>query len=140
MKIVKQWNAEDSEFIRQQLIEFNATHLPEELKHPIENISFVVRDEMDRIVGGITGRIFWRTLHINILWVDASLRGLGYGKKLIQQMEEAAIEHECKLITLDTFSFQAPEFYKKLGYEVFGMIEGHPTEEHTQYYLKKKIN
>lgn len=53
MKIVQQWNQEDREYIRQRLIEYNASQLPDEVKHPVEHVSFIVRDDDDQIVGGV---------------------------------------------------------------------------------------
>ncbi|MDQ0273973.1 ribosomal protein S18 acetylase RimI-like enzyme [Cytobacillus purgationiresistens] len=71
--------------------------------------------------------------------VDKSLRGNGYGKELLNRIEKIARENRCKLIQLDTFSFQAPNFYQKNGYEIVGLIEEHPNKENQQYYLKKKL-
>ncbi|WP_214742602.1 GNAT family N-acetyltransferase [Exiguobacterium sp. s48] len=139
MKIVQQWNQEDREYIRQRLIEYNASQLPDEVKHPIEHVSFIVRDDDNQIVGGVTGTVFWYSMHIHFLWVDEQLRGEGYGTELMTRIEQCAIEHQCHLIQLDTFSFQAPDFYIGLGYEVVGVIENHPTTEHKQYYLKKTL-
>jgi hypothetical protein len=41
-------------------------------------------------------------------------------------------------VFLDTFSFQAPGFYLKHGYEVFGELPGFPAG-HTRFYLKKAL-
>ena len=139
MKITNHWNEEDSEYIKKKVIEHNVSNLPEEVKHPPKNVSLILRDEDETIVGGITGRIFWYHLHIHNLWVDASLRGSGYGKELLRMIEQVAIENKCTLIQLDTFSFQAPEFYKKNGYEIVGLIEELPIPEHSQYYLLKRL-
>ncbi|MGB2991820.1 MAG: GNAT family N-acetyltransferase, partial [Paenisporosarcina sp.] len=80
MKITQQWNQEDSDYIRTKIIEYNQTKLPDEVKHPIKNVSFMLRNEEGEILGGITGEISWSNLHIDFLWVDESLRGGGYGK------------------------------------------------------------
>jgi ribosomal protein S18 acetylase RimI-like enzyme len=98
----------------------------------------VLRNDDGEIVGGITGTIVWYHLHIDYLWVDDSLRGEGYGKKLLNHMENTAREHKCRLILLDTFSFQAPDFYQKLGYKVVGIAEDHP-KGYNLYYLEKKL-
>ncbi|QUG43306.1 GNAT family N-acetyltransferase [Psychrobacillus sp. INOP01] len=140
MKITQQWNQEDSDYIRKKVIEHNLGKLPEEVKHPIKNISFILRNEDELILGGITGTIFWYHLHIDFLWVDESLRGNGYGKQLLDNIEQIARENNCNLIQLDTFSFQAPNFYQKYGYDVIGVIEDHPNKNNQQYYLVKKIN
>lgn len=139
MKITQQWNQEDSDYIRKKVIEHNLSKLLDEVKHPVKNISFILRDEEDKILGGITETIFWYSLHIDFLWVDESLRGQGYGKQLLDNIEGIARENRCKLIQLNTFSFQAPNFYQKYGYEVVGVIEEHPNKDNQQYYLSKKL-
>ena len=139
MEILKQWNQADSDYIRQKVIEHNMANVPEEVKHPKKQVSFILRDDNQQILGGITGTIFWYHLHIDFLWVDESLRGQGYGKELLIKIEEFAIEHSCQLIQLDTFSFQAPDFYQKFGYEIIGIVNDFPTKESKQYYLTKRI-
>ena len=139
MKITQQWNQEDSDYIRKKVIEHNLAKLPDEVKHPVKNISFILRDEREKILGGITGTIFWYHLHIDFLWVDESLRGKGYGRQLLHNIEEIARENKCNLIQLDTFSFQAPNFYQRYGYEVVGVIEEHPNKVNQQYYLSKRL-
>ena len=99
-----------------------------------------MRDDEDQIVGGITGTIFWHRLYIDFLWMEESLRGKGYGSNLLMEIESFAREQNCRLIQLDTFSFQAPDFYQKNGYEVVGMVEEFPTKEHKQYYLVKRLD
>lgn len=139
MEILRQWDQVDSDYIRQKVIEHNMANVPEEVKHPKNQISFILRDENQKILGGITGTNYWNHLHIDFLWVDESLRGQGYGKELLIKIEEFAIEQSCHLIQLDTFSFQAPDFYQKFGYEVIGIVDDFPTKESKQYYLVKKI-
>jgi ribosomal protein S18 acetylase RimI-like enzyme len=139
MIITQQWNQEDSEYIRKKVIEHNLSKLPDDVKHPVKKISFILRNEGGEILGGITGTIFWFNLHIDYLWVDESVRGNGYGVELLNRIEEIARENRCKLIQLDTFSFQAPKFYQKNGYETVGVIEEHPNKGNQQYYLKKKL-
>lgn len=73
-------------------MEHNLSKLPEEIKHPVDNISFILRDDEEKILGGITGTIFWYNLHIDFLWVDKSLRGKGYGKELLDEIERIARE------------------------------------------------
>lgn len=139
MNIVEQWKPEDSDFIRKRVIEHNMKELPEELKTPNENISFVLKDDNGNISGGITANMFWHHMHIESLWVDENLRGEGYGRVLLEKLENIALEKGCRFIYLDTFSFQAPEFYKHNGYEVFGTIEDHP-KGFNQYFLHKRFD
>ncbi len=138
MEITQQWEQKDADFIRKKVIEHNMDQLPDHLKTPNETISFILKDDKEKIMGGITGHMFWNHLHIDFLWVDQSLRGTGYGSQLLNKIENFAIEQGCRLVYLDTFSFQAPEFYKKKGYEVFGTIENHP-KGFNQYFLQKRF-
>ncbi len=138
MKITKQWDQADNQFIRRKLIDYNGSCLPKETKNPFENVSFVLRNEKEESVGGITGTIFWAHLHIDLLWVDERFRSKGYGLQLMEQMEAYARTQGCRLILLDTFSFQAPEFYKRLGFQVLGTVEDHP-KGYQLYYLEKRL-
>jgi ribosomal protein S18 acetylase RimI-like enzyme len=138
MRIYKQWSQEDSDYIREKVIEYNLSLLPDEVKQSSMKVSSVLRNDEGKIVGGITGTIVWYHLHIDYLWVDNSLRGKGYGKELLNHIEKTAKENNCRLILLDTFSFQAPEFYQKCGYKVIGKVEDHP-KGYNQYYLEKKL-
>jgi hypothetical protein len=54
------------------------------------------------------------------------VRGRGFGKELRKRAETYAVERGCTDAFLDTFSFQARPFYKKLAYRVFGTLENHP--------------
>ncbi len=58
MKITQQWNQEDSEYIRKNVIEHNLSKLPDDVKHPVKNISFILRDEGGEILGGIKEQFF----------------------------------------------------------------------------------
>lgn len=111
--------------------------LSDRLKTPLKSVTFVSR-EHDELVGGITGTMFWHNLHIDFLWVDEEMRGKGLGRKLLKEIETFAREEGCNLILLDTFSFQAPGFYLREGYEICGKVEDHP-EGHTLYYLLKRL-
>ncbi|CAM3239750.1 GNAT family N-acetyltransferase [Filibacter tadaridae] len=139
MEIVEQWNQEDSDFIRSKVIEHNMKQLPNELKTPRESISYVLKNDNGEIMGGITGDMFWRHMHIDFLWVGESVREKGYGSILLGKIESVARAKGCRLIHLDTFSFQAPAFYQKNGYEIFGVIEDHP-KGFSQYFLQKRFD
>ncbi|CAG9612783.1 Acetyltransferase [Bacillus rhizoplanae] len=138
MQIFQQWNQEDNDYIRRKVIEYNASQLPDEIKTPLENVSFMVKDEEGNIVGGITGTIFWYHMHIDFLWIEDKLRHQGYGTKLLHKIEKIAKEKKCRLIMLDTFSFQAPEFYKRHGYKEFGLLKDRP-KGFSQHFLEKRL-
>ncbi|QTM98841.1 GNAT family N-acetyltransferase [Sediminibacillus dalangtanensis] len=138
MKLEKTDNQSDKEYIREKLIEHNMSQLPNHLKTPKESICFTVTSENGDIIGGITGTMYWHHLHIDFLWVDERHRSKVYGAQLLKQAEILAEQKQCRLIFLDTFSFQAPEFYQKQGYQVFGVLEDHP-KGFDQYFLQKRL-
>ncbi|MFS0559976.1 GNAT family N-acetyltransferase [Terribacillus sp. 179-K 1B1 HS] len=107
-------------------------------RHNKETATFTVRDDTGDIIGGITCTYYWQHLHIDFLWVEKSMRKEGIGAKLLSEAENFAKQKGARLIKLDSFSFQAPAFYQKYGYKVFGKVEDHPVGC-TQYYLVKKL-
>ena len=56
--------------------------------------------------------------------------------ELIKKVEEIAKQKGCGLIHLDSFDWQAKDFYLKHGYEVFGILDDCPPG-HKRYYMKK---
>ena len=77
-------------------------------------------------------------MKIDFFWIEENIRKRGYGKKLLTEMEKLAKEKGCDIIEVDTFSFQAPDFYIKNGYEVIGIAENVP-RGHKHYYLYKNL-
>jgi GNAT superfamily N-acetyltransferase len=135
LKIENRWDPEQATYIRQRLMEYNLRQVGH---MEVENFSLFVKDTDETVLGGITGAILWDIMRVDILWLDDLLRGKGYGSKLIRMAEQYAADKQCKLIKLDTFSFQAPEFYKKLGYEVYGVVEDEP-KGFQHFYLYKRV-
>ncbi|MEH6938928.1 GNAT family N-acetyltransferase [Bacillus sp. JJ664] len=138
MQIIQQSNQEDTDYIRQKVIEYNMSKLPEKLLKSVEKVSFILKNEHESILGGITGTIKYNHLHVDFLWVDESQRGTGYGSNLLHKIEDLAKEKKCRLIVLDSFSFQAPEFYKKHGYKEFGVLNDYP-EGFSQHFFEKRL-
>jgi GNAT superfamily N-acetyltransferase len=86
--------------------------------------AILLRSGADEVVGGICGGTRWDWAHIDTLWIDAPFRGHGNGAKLLAQAEALAISRGCQMIDLDTFSFQAPDFYRHQGYEEYAVLAG----------------
>jgi len=101
-------------------------------------LCFVLYGPDESIVGGIIGETHWNWLFINLMWIHEELRGCGYGHQLLIAAEEEGRKRGATNAYLDTFSFQAPEFYKKHGYQVYGVLEDFPPG-HQRYYLTKKL-
>jgi GNAT superfamily N-acetyltransferase len=80
----------------------------------------------DELAGGVVGKIFWNWLYADLLWVDKKFRGTGIGTDLMKQAESKANEKNLTGIYLWTQSWQAPDFYKKLGYQEFTELKNFP--------------
>ena len=76
----------------------------------------------ESIIAGLAGETYSGWLFIKYLWVSDALRGRRIGRALISAAEGRALERGCHSACVDTFSFQAPGFYRKLGYEAFGEL------------------
>jgi ribosomal protein S18 acetylase RimI-like enzyme len=105
-----------------------------------QKFSIFLRTEDGEVFGGIIGTTFWGRMYINSIWVHESLRGRGWGRKLMQAAEAEAIRRGCTAVHTDTFSWQSPDFYQSLGYEVFGVLEDYPPGNKKYYVTKKLVN
>ena len=102
------------------------------------SVSVFLRDEHDEVLGGCLGELWGGWLFVQILWVAEPLRGRGYGRQLLAAAERYAVGRGCTRAWLTTFSFQAPEFYPKLGYEPFAVLENHPVG-HRHHFFQKRL-
>lgn len=93
-----------------------------------------------RIVGGLVGDFAWNSAFVGLLWIDEAARGKGLGTRLMREAERRARQRRCALIHLNTFSFQAPEFYEKLGYRRFGVLRGTPSADSTRFFYVKRLS
>jgi GNAT superfamily N-acetyltransferase len=98
---------------------------------------FLKSDEGE-ILGGALGNTWGQWLYVSDVWVDTTVRGKGYARKLMTAIEKVALERRCVHAYLDTFSFQSRPMYEKLGYSVFGTLEDHP-QGHTHWNMKKTL-
>ena len=103
-------------------------------------LALLVRDDNGEILGGLYGRFFYQWLFIELLSVPEQARGQGLGSKLMQMAEDLARKKECVGIWLDTFDFQAPAFYKRLGYSELGQIADYPPGHKRHFFQKRLIN
>ena len=96
-----------------------------------------VRDGKGRLLGGLILLSYWRESYIELLWLSARARKAGFGSRLIKEAERRARRRCSRLIHLNTYSFQAPGFYEKHGYQRFGGISGSPRGESRHFYVKR---
>lgn len=101
-------------------------------------LTFMAKNGSD-VVGGVTG--YWGSfgwLYIDQLWVSSETRGRGLGSRLLTLIENEAVKLGCLNAYLNTMSFQAPEFYRRHGYVVFGELEDFPVG-HTRLFMRKRL-
>ncbi len=78
------------------------------------------------VIGGLWGETYYDWMFIELLFVPEARRGEGLGAKLLAAAEDVARERGCRHAWLDSYSFQAPAFYLKQGYEIFGTLPDYP--------------
>jgi len=103
-----------------------------------EDLWVIARDDEGVVKGGVKARTFYAWMFTDWLWVSNSVRGTGVGSLLMDKAEAAARGRGCIGAYVDTFSFQAPDFYRSRGYEEFGRIEGLPAG-HACIWLRKRF-
>jgi GNAT superfamily N-acetyltransferase len=124
-----------TQFLWQQLDAYNLRHVGYQNAQPL---LVSAQDEARTIVGGLLGTTYWGWLAIDLLWLDESRRGHGLGRQLLQMAEAEAIQRGCQQALVDTMSFQAPDFYRRHGYEIYGVLDGFASEHH-RIYLRKRL-
>ena len=123
------------DFVRSSLIQFNDAHVGSDGHTPL---NFVEYDADGNVIAGILGGTYWGWMYVDILWVHESHRKKGIGTRLLSAAEREAVCGDCHHVHLDTMSWQAPEFYKKHGYEVVGILPDIPSGNQ-KYLLMKAL-
>lgn len=86
--------------------------------------------------GGLVGATNFGWLFVKYLAVDEELRGSGIGARLLERAEIIARQRGCVGAWLDTFSFQAPAFYRRMGYAEFGRLDECPPGNARHFFAK----
>ena len=82
-----------------------------------EPLNLYVEDEKGNLLAGLIAETFGNWLEIEYLFVKEELRGQGIGSKLLQQAENEAKNRNCRFAFVNTYQFQAPDFYLSHGYK-----------------------
>jgi len=134
-----------NETITARLIAMNKAHLAtlpnrEAVPPAAAPIEIYALDAEGTVIGGLIGRTnsipYW--LEITVLWVDEPARGSGIGRRLVEQAEQEAVRSGCRSARLATGDYQAPGFYAKMGYNLYGTLENCPPGV-TCYYFRKDL-
>lgn len=101
-------------------------------------LGIFLRDGAGVVVAGLSGHTYGGALSIDWVWVRDDLRGQGHGSQLMAAAERQAQAWGLAQMHLDTFTFQAPGFYPKLGFEEFGRLDGFEGG-HSRIYFRKRL-
>lgn len=129
-------NPEDKKLLVDGLLTHHASHGH---KRKTEIVSIVLKDQNKKTVGAVIVSFLWNGMEIQSLWVDESVRKQALGRKLMQAAEAEAIKKGCTIAYTNTFSWQALGFYEKLGYSVYGKLDGFPEGSSLTYFSKKLV-
>lgn len=128
-------SAHEAELVCTNLQAFNRDAIGEIRFAPIQ---LVVRDDASQLRGGVIAEVALEWLEILVLWVDEHARGKGIGSKLLAACEENAVLLGAHSARLDTFDWQALDFYSRSGYTIFGELEDYPRGR-KRYFMSKVL-
>jgi GNAT superfamily N-acetyltransferase len=107
-------------------------------KFEVAPIRLCARDESGELLGGLVAEVYWGWLTIGTLWVTELARHRGTGSALLAKGEAEGIRLGAHSAQLDTFDWQAAEFYAQHGYVEFGRLSDFPVG-HQRFYLRKDL-
>jgi GNAT superfamily N-acetyltransferase len=126
---------DDLQLLNDQINEHNMMRTGRRDYRPV---SVFLRDERGSLVAGLHGFTWAGWLEIKLVWVREDQRGQGLGRRMLAAAEAEARERGCRHVWLDSYTFQAPEFYRHFGYEVFGSLADYPPP-HDRVFLTKTL-
>ena len=118
--------------------EFNKYAAKNGLTCDFKQFAFVAKDG-DKVVGIITGKTYYKEVHIGDLIVLEEYRGKDIGTKLVMKVQDHFKNKGFSNLNLTTYEFQAPNFYKKLGFEIEFVRENKEEPKLNKYFMSKEI-
>lgn len=103
---------------------------------PIQPFSFFLKNNEQKVIGGISGATFYDSLYIDSLWVDKTFRHQGLGTKLLQEAEAMGKKRSAKFAVVHTMDWEGLPFYQKLGYTIEFTREGY--SQNSKMFLLRK--
>ena len=101
-----------------------------------EPLNIYVEDDSGELMAGLVGETFGNWLEIEYLFVKEDLRGQGIGSQLLQRAESESKKRNCRFAFVNTYQFQAPDFYQKHGYKEVFTLKDYPYTGQRHYYQK----
>lgn len=117
-------------------IEFNKFAIENGVICNYKPFNFIAKKD-NKVVGIITGNSFYEEIRIVDLIVLKEYRNKHVGTKLVKAVENYYKNKGFKNINLATYDFQAPEFYKKCGFEIEFIRENREKPALNKYFFVK---
>ena len=125
-------SAEITDYIHQCFRNYNRPYM-----NDYQDFSFHFEED-GIVLAGVVAESLSDTIEVSYLYVEESQRKKGLWRRLLSVLEENGRKAGMKRILLNTYSFQAPEFYKKCGFRQIAEID--PCfGNHAQFYFVKTI-
>ena len=121
-------------FLAERIYEYNAAATG---YRDAESFTAVQEDESGTVEAGVSGYTWGGCCFVSYLWVSEAQRGKGLGSELLRTAERHARERRCRVVLVSSHSFQAPEFYRRKGYERVARIDDHPVGHSSSFYSKR---
>jgi GNAT superfamily N-acetyltransferase len=128
-------SSDELKFLEDRLYEHNRAQTGQD---DGQLFAFFVRNDQQEIVAGLSGWTWAQACEIQTLWVHPAWRGQGYGQSLLFAAEQEARGRGCQVILIQSYSFQAPAFYKKFGYQLAWQLDDFPPG-HQHCFLVKRF-
>jgi GNAT superfamily N-acetyltransferase len=125
---------EINRFLEDQLYEFNV-----QTSGTTDDklLAILLRGPDGEVVGGAYGWTWGGTCYVRSLFLPESMRNRGHDARIMRTLEQEAVARGCEQIMLQTHSFQAPAFYRKLGFTVIGVVDDYPRGHQYLTMLKR---
>jgi GNAT superfamily N-acetyltransferase len=135
LSILEDPDPRDVQFLDDRIYEYNVAQTG---ISDARLLAIILRDPDHNITAGLYGWTWGECCEVKTLWVHEGWRGQGLGTRLMAAAEAEARRRGATQIVLSTHSFQAPDFYCRLGFEPIGQVEDYPLG-HRSIYLKKRL-
>jgi ribosomal protein S18 acetylase RimI-like enzyme len=101
-------------------------------------LGIFARDSHSQMLGGIHIVLARGWMYLDCIAVAETMRHHGLGSRLLTMAESEARTRQCHRAWLETYSFQAPAFYERHGYRIFGALDDYPVG-HQRYFMQKVL-
>ncbi len=118
--------------------EFNKYATKNDITCNYKSFNFIAKED-EKVIGIITGHSYYKEVHITDLIVFEEYRNKHIGTKLVKEVENYYKDKEFENINLTTYDFQAPEFYKKCGFNVEFIRENRENPKLNKYFFVKYL-